>query len=495
MKKKLLLSLSLLLVGILSHSAFAADEIVRIAVMPFESSTPYASNQDVASANDIFTNVMVKTKSIAIIERRRLQDIAREQRMSLSGIIDPDTAVRIGKLLGCQYLIQGSITNLSIGNMESSSTESSTTYSLKGSATIYAQVTNTTTGEVVWADSMSQAIEETSRESHGNNYSTTSRPSESVVRQKAITLATRHLANKIREQIVGENAQVISVQDKNVRINKGSLLGVNIGDLYLVYGEGEAIRDIDGSILDREKLNVAVIQITKIFDNYSEGIIYGTASKSTGGLLDVALVPLSLVGAMLGAESKPAGQLKFIHVGDRMRYVTPDETQDMIKKKAFVTNRPKEPAKPKYSAEVQEALNYLGNNNQQSAKTNNVSSSTLENYSTEPGKVIPTYGLSDNEARMRIQLHNNLLKEIKKNPKSKNAYDRYVEMAKSYPGDYLAAYQAGIIAKAQGNKNYAEYWFKKSLEANPNFEPARNAQQNINSSPEPARKKTPKKRR
>lgn len=480
--KKIALLLSLVLVSVWFRSALASEEIIRIAIMPFDSSTPYASDQDVASANDIFTDVMVKTRSIAVIERRRIQNVFNEQRLSLSGLIDPNSAIKIGRLLNCQYLIQGSITNLSIGHPEVSSSENSTTYSLEGSATIYASLTNTTTGEVVWSYSMNQDGKQTSTEYRGKNYSSTSRPSESVLRQQIVTLATRHLAKKMREQIVEETAQVIAVNLKsnNIRINKGALLGVNMGDLYLIYGEGEAIRDIDGSILDREKLNVAVVQVTNVFDNYSEGIIFGTASKSTGGLLDVALVPLSLAASLLGTDDKPAGKIGLIHIGDRLRYVTPEEAKDMVKKKLFASNRPKEAPKPKRSAEVQEALDYL--DNQQSNQARNVSaSSSLENHSTDPEKVIPTYGLPSGEAKTRITLHNNLLKELRRNPKSKNAYDRYVEMAKSYTGDYLAAYQAGIVAKAQGKKSDAIYWFKKALEANPNFEPAINAQNNINS--------------
>ena len=489
--KKIALLLSLALVGVFVCSASASDEIIRIAIMPFDSSTPYASHQDVASANDIFTDVMVKTKSIAVIERRRIQNVFNEQRLSLSGLIDPNSAIKIGRLLNCQYLIQGSITNLSIGHPEVNSSENSTTYSLEGSATIYASLTNTTTGEVVWSYSMNQDGKQTSTEYHGKNYSSTSRPSESVLRQQVVTLATRHLAKKMREQIVEETAQVIAVDVKgnNIRINKGALLGVNMEDLYLIYGEGEAIRDIDGSILDREKVNVAVVQVTNVFDNYSEGIIFGTASKSTGGLLDVAIVPLSLVTSFLGADDKPAGKIGLIHIGDRLRYVTPEEAKDMVKKKQFASNRPKESPKPKRSAEVQEALNYL-DNNQMSNQTKNVSaSSSLENYSTDPKKVIPTYGLPDGETKARITLHDRLLKELKRNPRSKNAYDRYVEMAKTYTGDYLAAYQAGLIAKAQGKKNDAAYWLKKALEANPNFEPAIKAQNNANSA------KTNKKRR
>ena len=102
-----------------------------------------------------------------------------------------------------------------------------------------------------------------------------------------------------------------------------------------------------------------------------------------------------------------------------------------------------------------------------------------ENYSTDPSKVIPTYGLPAGEARAREQLHTNLQRA----GKNKRAYDRYVEMANSYAGDYLAMYQAGIVAQSMGRRNDAAMWFDKALQANPNYEPAKEAKENLNKAP------------
>ena len=69
---------------------------------------------------------------------------------------------------------------------------------------------------------------------------------------------------------------------------------------------------------------------------------------------------------------------------------------------------------------------------------------------------------------------------------SDNAYDRYIEMANSYEGDYIAMYQAGIIAHVLGRSNDAAMWFDKTLSVNPNYEPARTAKENLNK-PAPSR--------
>lgn len=56
-------------------------------------------------------------------------------------------------------------------------------------------------------------------------------------------------------------------------------------------------------------------------------------------------------------------------------------------------------------------------------------------------------------------------------------------MANSYAGDYLAMYQAGIVAQSMGRKNDAAMWFDKTLQANPNYEPAKEAKEKLNKAP------------
>ena len=56
---------------------------------------------------DLLINDMASNPSMRIVERDRIQSILQEQALVQSKTIDAQTAVRIGKLLGAQYMITG----------------------------------------------------------------------------------------------------------------------------------------------------------------------------------------------------------------------------------------------------------------------------------------------------------------------------------------------------------------------------------------------------
>ena len=56
---------------------------------------------------DLLINDMASNASMRIVERDRIQSILQEQSLVQTKSIDPQTAVRLGKLLGAQYMITG----------------------------------------------------------------------------------------------------------------------------------------------------------------------------------------------------------------------------------------------------------------------------------------------------------------------------------------------------------------------------------------------------
>lgn len=46
---------------------------------------------------------------LRVIERAQLQELLREQKLSLAGYVDSETAVRIGRLMGAQYVVAGAV--------------------------------------------------------------------------------------------------------------------------------------------------------------------------------------------------------------------------------------------------------------------------------------------------------------------------------------------------------------------------------------------------
>ena len=56
---------------------------------------------------DLLINDMASNAAMRVVERDRIQSILQEQSLVQTKSIDPQTAVRLGKLLGAQYMITG----------------------------------------------------------------------------------------------------------------------------------------------------------------------------------------------------------------------------------------------------------------------------------------------------------------------------------------------------------------------------------------------------
>jgi len=112
----------LLVVSALPRAARAQDAPAaapvpqkRVAVMNFDYSTLNtwwgANTWDVGKGvSDLLVNELVKKDVFALIERQRLADVLQEQDLSNSNRADPATAVKVGKMLGANAIIVGSIT-------------------------------------------------------------------------------------------------------------------------------------------------------------------------------------------------------------------------------------------------------------------------------------------------------------------------------------------------------------------------------------------------
>ena len=131
----------------------------RIAVIEFKNK---ADNQwwwhgGAAAMQDVFVTELVKSGKFRVVEREQLAALMQEKGLSLSGDIDPRTAVKAGKLLGVNYLLTGSITEYgktetgahgrSVGGLPGFSGGKSTFV-----AAANARLIDTETGEILWAD-------------------------------------------------------------------------------------------------------------------------------------------------------------------------------------------------------------------------------------------------------------------------------------------------------------------------------------------------------
>lgn len=79
----------------------------RIAVLPFKSPLGHPTvGENVA---EMLTTEMMSTGYFKVIERSELQKILEEQRLGLSGIIDDETAQQVGRILGVEGIVIGTV--------------------------------------------------------------------------------------------------------------------------------------------------------------------------------------------------------------------------------------------------------------------------------------------------------------------------------------------------------------------------------------------------
>ncbi|MCB1055585.1 MAG: hypothetical protein KDD11_08750 [Acidobacteria bacterium] len=158
-------SLSLILCAVFAVALFvpslaeAASDKPRIAVLAFQNK---ADNQwwyhgGAEAAQDVFVTELVKSGKFRVIDREQLDALLREKNLSLSGDVDPSTAVKAGKLLGVQYFLTGAVTEYgatdsgahgrSIGRLPGFNAGKRSF-----TAAMNARIIDTTTGEILWAD-------------------------------------------------------------------------------------------------------------------------------------------------------------------------------------------------------------------------------------------------------------------------------------------------------------------------------------------------------
>lgn len=122
--KRVVLFIFILCLAI-SQSCFAGlNDYPDIAVLNFTSKIPKINNpysaygeislEDASIASDRLMENLVDSGRFNLIEREQLEAILNEHAFNLSGLVDPATAVQIGKLTGVKYIVYGSVVNCSL---------------------------------------------------------------------------------------------------------------------------------------------------------------------------------------------------------------------------------------------------------------------------------------------------------------------------------------------------------------------------------------------
>lgn len=96
--------------------AASLHDYPNVAVLPYANKAAVSQQISLADASlvsEFVIEQLLDTERFNVIEREMLEAVMKEHSFNMSGMVDPMTAVQIGKLAGVKYLVAGSITGLS----------------------------------------------------------------------------------------------------------------------------------------------------------------------------------------------------------------------------------------------------------------------------------------------------------------------------------------------------------------------------------------------
>jgi len=261
----------------------AAQAKPRVAVIEFKNKVSgwswgwyHAGEQ----TQDMFVTELVKRGSYRVIEREQLKAIMQEKGLALSGDLDPKTAMKVGKLLGVEYIITGALTELGVQKTGVNvpggllrGLPSVNVGSSKMDCAIDARAFSTTTGEIVWADSAKEQSSDAKVYVAGAGGGVDDqRKLDHLIRPVVVKLADSLSKKTLATSGAGGAGDASGVAGKIARVdggviylNVGSEAGVKEGDEFNVVRMGNPIKDPDtGEVLGQNETKVGRVKIDKI---------------------------------------------------------------------------------------------------------------------------------------------------------------------------------------------------------------------------------------
>lgn len=86
---------------------------ITIAILPFKNNTSDSSLNSVGvTLADLISTQMASDKGIKLVERQRIEDMMAELKLGQGGIVDQNSAIQIGRMLGANVMAFGSFMTL-----------------------------------------------------------------------------------------------------------------------------------------------------------------------------------------------------------------------------------------------------------------------------------------------------------------------------------------------------------------------------------------------
>ena len=280
MKKSLIICLALFLL-LWSPSILQAEFVkTKIGVLDFQlQGTGYETKDMGKIVAEWLVTALVKEGRFDVIERRLLEKILHEHELAMTGVVDENSATRLGKLLGVKVIISGSVLKL------------------QKMIEVNARIIDVESASIMAAESV----------------------------KSNAALQLEELIVQMAEKIIMDfplEGYIVHRNRGKVVIDLGKRYGVKPNMRFMVFKEGNVIKHPKtGEVLDVERIRTGIIEVIIVKDKIADAIIvsensagaieYGNRVKSTSGSFNlqspmVTADPSSTVNGHLFENSPPS---------------------------------------------------------------------------------------------------------------------------------------------------------------------------------------------
>lgn len=285
-----------------------------------------------AGAAKMLETALVKSGNFEVFTRQEMDKVLKEQALGQTGMITPQSAAKVGQMLGVNAIVIGTVTEfgekksgthisgqtmkaLTGGNSRNQSLASillgagGLGYSkAEARVVLDVQLIDTTTGRIIYAES-AEGVESSVGISIAG-ISTGSTIDDTQV-GKALRKAIKKLVVDISKQManVPWSAKVVKAKGRDILINAGMNSNIKPGSVFLVYKKGEELKDpATGESLGFEETLIGEAMATQIMERITKAVVKSGTGFSTGDIVRLKPEPEPAAPVADGNQTAPSGK-------------------------------------------------------------------------------------------------------------------------------------------------------------------------------------------
>ena len=293
----ILVSLVILLFLIVTCLSFS-QELPRIAVMGITSTAPgyiWSSDSPLSQgATDLMIDALLSTNRFRVFERAKLDTILQEQNfLHFCGLVDQTTAVKLGKMIGVDSILTGSLTNVTFTKGEWLKVGPFRFRKSYVKVVMTIRIIDVTTGEILFSTVQEEKASKSAISGvlpipiPGGGFGFSHEEAvdilsvvELICNKVVLNFVVKMDKKTVELSSAPLKGYVVKVESTSsggitqVYINLGESSGIKVGDEIKIYREGKVILDPKtNEILDRELDLIAKARVMEVRDKLSIALV------------------------------------------------------------------------------------------------------------------------------------------------------------------------------------------------------------------------------